>query len=303
MTTPRVSIISVYNDRDVLEEMLLSSLDDEPEEFYETVLLDNRNGEFPSAAEALNAGTERASGDVYVFVHQDVYFRETGWVRQIHDAVDRTDGLGVAGISGLDTEGPVPHDWMQNSILHGPDKEPWGHERIDSPEPVQTIDELCIVVPAQVFDECQFDEDICSGWHLYAVEYSLRINYRTDLQAYVLPIDVWHGSKGQPMGTSYYRTLGNLADEYDEVRLAYTTCGYWYLNRRIIDNMIRTERLIEAVPHSGLRESLRTIVRLGVGGGIPILLEEGPKSLLRAIVDRYRTKRGGRRAKTDGSEG
>ena len=51
--------------------MLLKSLQNQDAD-YELILVDNTNNRFKSAAEALNDGAKKSSGDFLMFVHQDV---------------------------------------------------------------------------------------------------------------------------------------------------------------------------------------------------------------------------------------
>ena len=68
-----ISIICVFNDKNILEENLINSLEYQNEE-YELILLDNRTNKFSSAAEALNFGANQAKGDLFIFSHQDIKF-------------------------------------------------------------------------------------------------------------------------------------------------------------------------------------------------------------------------------------
>ena len=44
-----------------------------------------------------------------------------------------------------------------------------------------TVDECCFGMTREVFDSLRFNEKICNGWHLYAVEMCLRAKERTKL--------------------------------------------------------------------------------------------------------------------------
>ena len=67
------SIICVYNNKKILDEMLLRSLSTQTKEF-ELILLDNYQNKFKSATEALNFGGKLAKNDYLMFVHQDIDF-------------------------------------------------------------------------------------------------------------------------------------------------------------------------------------------------------------------------------------
>ena len=70
-----ISIICVYNNKEILEKYLLESLKTQNEE-YELILIDNRENKFNSAASALNYGGKKSKGEILIFVHQDVEFYE-----------------------------------------------------------------------------------------------------------------------------------------------------------------------------------------------------------------------------------
>lgn len=229
----KFSIICVYNDREILEKWLLSSLETEDEKLYEKVLVDNRENKFSSAAEALNHGADRAEGDYYVFVHQDVRLEGEKWLNQLSDEIESAEPeMGLIGISGMISSGGSNYERMLNTMYHGEDKEvtEWSSE-INGPRRVQTVDELLFVIPSQIFDELDgFYEDVCFHWHMYAVEFCLRLFKRTQKVPYVASIPVWHRSKGMSQGSGYYRTLVRIADKYSEFDKVYTTCGEYKLN-------------------------------------------------------------------------
>ena len=70
-----ISIVTVYNDRQILDGNLLGSLKDQTAKF-QLIKLDNINNRFKSMAEALNRGRSEAKGKYIMFVHQDVKLAE-----------------------------------------------------------------------------------------------------------------------------------------------------------------------------------------------------------------------------------
>ncbi len=64
------------------------------------------------------------------------------------------------------------------SITHGNPPVPAGSIFIDRPKICQTLDEVFVVVPRETFDKIRFDERICTGWHLYAVDFCLSAGER-----------------------------------------------------------------------------------------------------------------------------
>ena len=71
-----ISVITIYNDKNVLESTLLKSIKVQENCEYETILVDTYSHGFTSAASALNYGASLAKGDYLVFIHQDVKFEE-----------------------------------------------------------------------------------------------------------------------------------------------------------------------------------------------------------------------------------
>ena len=63
-----ISVICVYNNKKILDNCLLKSIKNQTTK-VELILLDNREGRFKSAAEALNFGGEQANGKYLMFVH------------------------------------------------------------------------------------------------------------------------------------------------------------------------------------------------------------------------------------------
>jgi GT2 family glycosyltransferase len=288
-----MSIISIYNDKEILNEYLLDSLEDEPDRFYELVLIDNRDNAFESAANALNAGVKEATGDYYMFAHQDVKILESGWVKKTIEYLNQLDDIGVAGITGLKDEYDSPTENAQNTILQGENKEFWElGNKINSPQEVQTIDELCIIIPSHVFATHRFDDEICQDWHLYGVEYSLRIQYKTDYSAYVIPLNVWHGSTGMLIDRKYYNTLCNVVGKYKNYTdYIYTTCGTWPTSDLYIRHLMKLSKISENSLPSFISRRILILLPLIYGLCIPLILQHniaGLKYIIKELGIRVR---------------
>ncbi len=62
---------------------------------------------------------------------------------------------------------------------------------------VCTVDECLVVISVIVFNILQFDEKVCSDWHLYAVDYCLSVK-KLGYGVYMIPIVGYHKSIGYP---------------------------------------------------------------------------------------------------------
>jgi hypothetical protein len=245
-----ISVICVYYDQHILKACLLKSLS-EQKTACETIIIDNTENRFKSAAEALNWGAMQADGDYLMFVHQDVDLCSGSFFDGTEALLDSLPELGVAGVAGLsDRGGPFvercrniihhrPQARYRNVITQGPQRERWGTPILE-PEPVQTLDECLVIIPKSVFKKTQFDEVTCDGWHLYAADYCLSVGAR-GFTIYAIPRSIHHQSKGfretSALGViaslglhpeEYYRTLQHVLKKHKEsYKWIHTSCGSW----------------------------------------------------------------------------
>ncbi len=225
---PRVSIVCVYNDPNVLEACLLGSLRTQDQE-YQWIPVDNTSGNYPSATVALNHGAREATGKYILYVHQDVNFVETSSLRQILDNVERIGpGLGWAGIAGRDGNG------FWRGLLR--DRDFISGEPFDNAQPVQTLDELLLCT---IRDEnSRFDENL-HGWHAYGVDACCSALIRGKLN-YVVASSVWHASKAlntaklqeshEFIFKKYYTRLGSIMTTCGRIPKAYQWKGGYRLS-------------------------------------------------------------------------
>lgn len=229
-----ISIVCVYNNKEILENYLLKSLKNQTVK-HELILINNIESKFKSAAEALNYGGRKAKGDYIMFVHQDVDLYSNTRLEEVEKILDKLSNLGIAGVAGSceNIKGNV------TNIENGIPKRSAGEIHIKKPTKVQTVDECLIIIPKPVFNILQFDEKVCNDWHLYAVDYSLSIR-KLGYNIYVIPIYIYHLSIGfkseekfktalkGPYPKSYYLSLKKLMNKHKIFyRKIYTTCGIY----------------------------------------------------------------------------
>jgi len=228
-----ISVVCVYNNRKIINDYLLRSLKRQTVN-YNLITLDNTEGKFKSAAEALNYGGMRAKGKYIMFVHQDIILNSDVWLEKVEKVLDKLFNLGIAGVAGRtkDIEGTI------TNIKHGIPKKLSGKIQIKKPIKVQTVDECLVIIPKYVFHKLHFDEKVCNDWHLYSVDYSLSIK-RMKYNVYVIPMYVYHLSTGfKPIGRlgrilrggslqrGYYLSLKKVLKKHKNYyKKIYTTCG------------------------------------------------------------------------------
>lgn len=217
-----ISVVCVYNNEKILEDCLLKGLKNQTVKF-ELIDLDNTNGKFKSAAEALNHGGKQAKGKYIMFVHQDVDLSSNSWLEEVEKMLDSLQNLGIAGVAGKSEN----KKGVITNIKDGTPPKLTGKIQIKSPTKVQTLDECLVIIPRSVFNMFQFDENVCDNWHLYAVDYCLSIK-RLGFDAYVIPMFVYHRSAGYSFSEKYYLTLQKVLKKHKKhYKEIYTTMGDW----------------------------------------------------------------------------
>ena len=256
-----ISVVVVYNNKQVLNEILLPSLKNQTAEF-ELIPVDNTEKQFKSAAEALNWGGAKAEGKYVMFVHQDVDLCSNTWLEDTEKILDSISDLGIAGVAGMSETGKRNEERGRNIIEHMEDHRvwDWGHT-IKEPERVQTLDECLVIIPKLVFSELQFDERTCNDFHLYGADYCLSCK-RLGFHAYAIPMFIYHKTggffprrsivqlvkAGGSLPPPYWQTLGKLIKKHkNHYKRIYTTCGDWSTSQPV------TLQKIKHLANSGLK--------------------------------------------------
>ena len=211
----------MYNNEEILNNYLLKSLKNQITN-YELILIDNTQKKFKSAAEAFNQEGKKAKGKYIIFTHQDVDLSSNMFLNDLEIILDSISNLGIAGVAGKSKDKVIV-----SNIKEGIPPKLSGKIQINEPAKVQTLDECLFIIPKNIFDVVQFDEKVCGGWHLYAVDYSLSVKER-GLDVYVVPASIYHKSTGESFSKEYYGILKKLLDKHRKnYKMVYTTMGNW----------------------------------------------------------------------------
>jgi hypothetical protein len=217
-----ISIICAYNNKHVLDIYLLNSLINQTAD-YEFIPLDNTTKAFKSASKALNHGGRNATGKYLMFIHQDVDLSSKSWLEDAEQMLDSLPDLGIAGVAGVSEN----LKGISTNLKQGDPPVAIGQFKVDTPLDVQTLDECLVIIPRSVFLGNKFDEDVCDGWHLYAVDYCLSIKSK-GLRVLVLPLYVYHRSPGVSLSIDYFFNLGKIMMKHKaRYPFIYTTVGHW----------------------------------------------------------------------------
>lgn len=224
-----ISIVCVYNDQDILNKYLINSLNNQNSD-YELILVDNSCGRFKSASLALNHGGKKATQKYIMFIHQDMDLVYENWLYDAENFLNSLENIGIVGVAGrVENKG-----WTITNIEDGISRTPVSpNSELNNPMKVQTLDECLIILPKDVFNELNFDEEVCDDWHLYAVDYSLSI-LKKGFDVYVLPMRAYHRSHGYSLSKGYYLTLKKLLKKHKDYDMILTTMGDWSPNYPLI---------------------------------------------------------------------
>jgi hypothetical protein len=175
-----------------------------------------------SAAEGLNAGIEKASGELVVLVHQDVYLPR-GWPERFWhqwQLARRLGGeIGVAGVFGVKSR-QVPFDAIGH-VVHS-------DRLLDEgalPADVDGLDELLMALPRTT--PLRFDPSL--GWHLYGTDLALQAHTR-GLRVVVLDSPCHHNTLTARVPVLYRDSERVLARKWETMLPIHTnlsSIGSW----------------------------------------------------------------------------
>ena len=184
---PALSLI-ICRYRDEHFERLAANLDDTLVTDAERVVIDNRTGGFDLFT-AYNEGIRRATGDYLCFLHEDLYFHETGWdARAVaHFAADA--GLGMIGVAGGRSVTVLPRSWTHTYFPDDHAKaviEPDGRGGFtrqvvglgeDGRRQVLLLDGIFLCVRRSLVEEhgLRFDDAHFSGFHRYDYDFCMQV--------------------------------------------------------------------------------------------------------------------------------
>ncbi len=185
-----ISIVCVYNNKKILDNLLLKSLAGQSSDF-ELIIIDNTGNRFNSAAGALNHGGTISRGDYIMFIHQDMWLGTKTFIEDAENIMRSVPDAGIAGVAGVDNKS---EDWKANvkysiSVFGTP----WWDDvgPVKKPEEVLTLDECLLIVPRPVFDRLKFDDKNFDGWDCYGADYCLAAG-DIGLKTYVIPLPCSH---------------------------------------------------------------------------------------------------------------
>lgn len=203
-----ISVVIVYTNTEQLAEAMKYI---ELQSVYastEPVLVDNRENIFTSAASALNYGAEKATGEVIVFMHQDVYLWDDKILEKYYTILrDKPNSImGVAGVAEKD-------HLRYYDFCESRDKVYRGRSSHGELMRAITLDECMFAMRKSLWQKLKFDEKTCDNWHFYGADicYNNLLNGGENL---ILSGDICHESKGSAYNKPFRRSLKSMVKKY-----------------------------------------------------------------------------------------
>ncbi len=209
-----ISFVVCCSDTEQLESNLRRSPCLDPGTPHELIVLRDQ----ASAAEGFHAGWEQATGELVVFVHQDVYLPR-GWdsrlVEQFTKAEREQGPIGVAGAFGYTVDGDV-----STHVGRIVDRQTLLEPPTPLPAPVTGVDEVVLVMRRA--SPLRFDPRL--GFHLYGADISLQARQQ-HLAVVVLDIPCVHNSLFAHLPPAFAESRDQLLEKWSNVRPLFASMG------------------------------------------------------------------------------
>ena len=233
-----LSIICASNNKKILNECLVESLNKQTYKDFELIIVDTKETKYNSAADALMSGAKKSNGDTLMFVHHDVVMENEDELKNIVEQIKKIDDFGILGIAGADyKKGP-----LVGNITNGDSKIYISDKSIKEPTEVQTLDEVMFIIKKENLDKYPLNLEN-KTWHLYAVEYCLKM-HENNKKVLVIPSNIHHLSAGASMNNDYYKQLRKICKkERKTYKTINTTVGFWNTNKFILELKIMKRKI------------------------------------------------------------
>jgi hypothetical protein len=253
MKQDNFTIVAAVNDMQVLQGNLFLSPGMKDDNIQLIIKRDRL-----SASLAYNEAVEEADNEIIIFVHQDVYFPET-WFSDLKRSISYLEkekiSWGVLGCFGSRPGGAggIGRVCTNGMGLHG-------HE-IDKPEPVQTLDEIVLVIRKS--SGLRFDPTL-PHFHLYGTDICMSAKDK-GLVSYAMPAFCVHNTNQLVhLPKEFYNCYRHIKSRWSKYLPIYTSC-------------IRISRFDSELRIRRIRESSKIFLRKSI---IPAYRVEDPRSLL-----------------------
>lgn len=152
---------------------------------HEYIRIDNSDNKYGICA-AYNIGVDKASGDILVFAHEDVFFITRDWGKLLEEKFKRNNSIGLIGIAGtqyLFQDNPfwvaAGRPFIKGRVVHENKNENRCILTVYSEEELDTeavaADGLFFAVRKSLFNKIRFDEKTFGQFHFYDLDICMQV--------------------------------------------------------------------------------------------------------------------------------
>lgn len=244
--TNEITFVVATNNQEILRQNLLASPCLRAPHNHQILVQEG----FSTATGAYNDGLRRATNELVIFVHQDIYLPED-WMSKLEYALQRLEKVdpvwGVLGCWGATASGEY-HGHVYSSG--------WGilGTEFDSPEPVQTLDEIVLIVRKS--SGLVFDPHL-PHFHFYGTDICMRAA-AGKMKSYAMSAFCVHNtSQILELPADFYRCYSHVRGVWKDDLPIQTTCirisrSNIHVYKRKLEDFIlsRLRRKVLPVPRS-----------------------------------------------------
>ena len=152
---------------------------------YEYIRIDNSENKYSLCA-AYNEGVKKATGDILVFLHEDVFIITPNWGKILENKFAQDNSIGLIGVAGTQYLLQSDPFWVaagrpfiKGRVVHEIKEENrciltvFSEEEIDSE--VVAVDGLFLAVRKELFDTIRFDEKTFNKFHFYDLDICMQV--------------------------------------------------------------------------------------------------------------------------------
>lgn len=235
---------------------------------YEILIHDNRETKW-GLCKIYNHYARYSKYDILCFFHEDILFHTHGWGKLIIQFFQKHPQAGAVGFAGSTIKTKAPSGWhinkettrinlIQQSSDNKIKKEVINPYNEDF-SPVSLIDGLAIITSKKIWQQCPFDENTFSGFHLYDLDFSMQITQcYTNYVCHIISIE--HLSPGSYSKEWYKETL-KFHDKWEKKLPVYSIpysksdlkkyedLSSYQWTRRLLNNSWEEKRLSSIIKH------------------------------------------------------
>lgn len=221
MNSKKVTIVCCYNNIEQYKRFCVSL--EKQNIDYELIGIDNQEQKFDSCSKALNSVISEINTEYVIFSHQDIELPEEHMLEDFVKYLEETGQRDILGVAGTLKECTK----VASYVRHGTKLQCAGEVKYKGLLECDTVDECFFGGRTKQFQNEMFDERLCDDWHLYAVEYCLRIRVN-GAHAWVCDVPLLHYSSGK-INHTYNENFRKIAAYYasvsDKIKALNTVCG------------------------------------------------------------------------------